>query len=88
MRIPQGQGQTQTLLGVGYARDSVFPPAVCAAARVIVREVVPRIAVRAVVLAHGSPLPLRQVWTPFLPALALGEPRIESQLFGGRFCHL
>ena len=65
--IPQRQGQAQNLVVVGKSRDTVFAPAIRAAAGVIVRKIVPGIAMRAVVLAHRAPLPFAQIRTPLLP---------------------
>src|SRR5687767_10479295 len=65
--VPQRNGQAQPLAVVAEPADAVLTPAVRAAAGVVVREVIPRRAVRAVVLAHGSPLPLAQVGPPSAP---------------------
>ena len=81
--VPQGQRQAEALLVVADAGEAVLAPAVGAAAGVVVREVVPGVAVGAVVLADGAPLPLAQVRPPapprllaetvfFQPALLLG----------------
>src|SRR5262249_12548776 len=49
-------------------------PAVGARSRLVVREVVPRGAVRAVVLANGAPLAFAEVRTPLAP----GNPALAS----------
>ena len=69
LAVPQGERQAQALLVVGDAGDAVLAPAVGAGAGVVVREVVPGIAVRAVVLAHRAPLPLAEIRAPEAPAL-------------------
>src|SRR5262249_7189068 len=68
--VPQCQRQAEALLVVADAGDAVLAPAVGAAAGVVMGEVPPGVAVGAVVLAHGAPLPLAQVRAPFLPRLA------------------
>src|SRR5262249_55744260 len=68
--VPQGQRQTQALLVVADAGQAVLAPAVGAAAGVVVRQVAPGVALGAVVLADGAPLPLAQVRPPLLPRLA------------------
>ena len=77
------------------AGDAVLAPAIGAAAGVVVREVVPGVAVRAVVLAHRAPLALAQVRPPRLPALAvrvLGQtlcfarPRRARRVSDASFC--
>ena len=65
--VPQRQRETQPLLDVAEAREPVLSPVVRAGPRVIVGEVVPRVAVPAVVLAHRPPLPLADVRPPDSP---------------------
>src|SRR5262245_22275399 len=93
LAIPQRQRKAQALVVVGKTRQTVLAPAIRAGARLIVAEVVPGIAVFAVVFAHGSPLALAQVGAPLPPqdpALTrLGEAlQLGSGLFdcdGSRF---
>ena len=72
------------------AEQAVLAPAVGAAARVVVREVVPAVAVGRVVLAHRAPLPLGEVRPPALPVAArcvlLEPPRSASRPGCGRSC--
>jgi len=65
--VPQGERQAQLLLGIGESGNAVFAPSIGAAACVVVRKIVPGIAMRTVVLAHGAPLALTEVWPPSLP---------------------
>src|SRR5262249_1518836 len=66
------------LVAIADAGDAVLVPAVHARARLVVREVVPRGAVGAVVLAHRAPGALGEVGPPALPVrlaiASLGEP--------------
>ena len=66
--VPQRQREAQALLVVGDAAQPVFAPTIGARSRLVVTEVVPGVAVGAVVLAHRAPLPLAQVRAPALPA--------------------
>src|SRR5262249_51624981 len=66
LAVPQSQGEAESLLIIGNARQTVLPPAVGAGARLVVAEVVPGVAAFAVVLADGAPLPLAEVGTPLL----------------------
>jgi hypothetical protein len=50
--VPQSEREAQPLLVVGDAGNPVLAPAIGARARVVVRKVIPWLAVRAVVLAH------------------------------------
>ena len=70
--VPEGEGQTEPLVLVAEAADPVLPPAVGPAPGVVVREVVPGVAIRAVVLAHGPPLALGDVGAPFAPGVGAG----------------
>ena len=71
MSVPQRQSKTEVLFVVGKSREPVFAPTVSTGASLIVGKIIPRVAVRAVVLANCSPLSLAQVRSPFLPGLAL-----------------
>ena len=67
LAVPQGQREAEALFVIGNAGDAVLAPAVGARAGLIVGEEVPGVAVLAVVLAHGAPLPFAQVGPPLLP---------------------
>src|ERR1700733_5460784 len=80
--IPQRQAQANVLMAIAKSRDAVFSPAIRAGARMIVRKIIPGVAVRAVILAHRAPLPLRQIRAPSFPvrhALGAGP---QPLLFG------
>ena len=65
--VPQCQREAQLLLVVAQSAEPVLAPLVRARARMVMREVVPGIAVFAVILADRAPLPLAQVGPPLLP---------------------
>ena len=65
--VPERQREAQPLLVVGEAAEPVLAPPVGSRARLVVREVVPGVAVVAVVLADRAPLPLTEVRPPLLP---------------------
>ncbi len=81
--VPEGEGEAQALLVVGDPAEAVLAPPVGPGAGLVVREVVPGVAVRAVVLADRPPLPLAEVGPPLLP----GDPRlaglVQPLLLGG-----
>src|SRR6185312_1664337 len=52
---------------LGPAGDAVLAPSIGAAARVVVREIVPGGAARTVILAHRAPLPVADIRTPQPP---------------------
>src|SRR5689334_17390874 len=54
----------------------------------IVRQIFPRVAVRAVVFAGRAPRPLTQVRTPALPVRTLFARLFESELFSCHVCVL
>ena len=68
--VPEREREAQPLLVVADAAEPVFAPAVGAGSRLLVREVVPGVAVLAVVLADRAPLALAEVRAPFLPGRA------------------
>ena len=85
LAVPQGQGEAEPLLVVGDAGDAVLAPAIGARAGLVVGEVVPGVAVLAVVLAHGAPLALAEVRPPLLPGSLLSRAsssRISSAFIG------
>jgi len=82
--IPQGQREADALVPVADAADAVFAPAVGARARLVVREILPRRAPLAVILAHGSPFALAEVGSPALPVDFAFERFQQSFFFA---CH-
>jgi hypothetical protein len=75
--IPQGDGEAEKLVVVADAKNAIFGPPVRTRPRVLVREVVPSITVRAVILPNGAPGALSQIRTEaapvFLPRLGFGQ---------------
>ena len=82
--VPEGQRETEPLVVVRDTSQPVLAPAVSARARVIVREVVPGGAPRAVVLAYRAPLALGEVGAPASPVggarLGVEQPLLLSAL--------
>src|SRR5207302_6032113 len=54
--VPQRRREAQPALAIADAEQAVLAPAIRAAARVIVRDVVPALAGLRVILAHRAPL--------------------------------
>ena len=69
--VPQRQAQAQPLLDVAEPGQPVLAPPVGLRPRMVVRQVIPRVAVGAVVLPHRAPLPLADVRSPPVPLRAL-----------------
>ncbi len=65
--IPQSYAETQQLPVIADTGQPVFAPVISSGPRLVMREVVPGIAVLAVVFADSSPLPLAKVGSPFSP---------------------
>ena len=84
--VPQRQRKAQPLLVVAESAEPVLAPPVGARARLVVGEVVPGVAVFAVVLADRAPLPLAEVGSPFLPRHAGARFR-KARAFRHRFAH-
>ena len=77
LAVPQGQPQAQPLLHIAEPGQPILPPAVGPGPRVIMRQVIPRLAVRAVVLAHRAPLPLADIRSPLVPLARLAQPVLQ-----------
>src|ERR1700736_6032672 len=56
--VPHGEAETNHLMAVADASNTVFSPAVRARSGVVMRKIFPSRTVGAVVLAYGAPLPL------------------------------
>ncbi len=65
--VPKSKRETQALVIVADSGDAVFGPAIGPRARVIVREIIPRRAVGAVVFARIAPGSFREVRAPAPP---------------------
>ena len=65
--VPQRQPQADMLLIIAKPANPVLAPAIGAAAGMVMRERGPSIPIRAVILAHGAPLPLGQIRPPAPP---------------------
>ena len=75
--VPERESETEPLLDVAEAGEPVLAPAVRARPRVVVRQVLPRGAARAVVLAHRAPLALADVRAPEVPVARLAQAVLE-----------
>src|SRR5271170_3533382 len=83
LAVPQGDREAQHAVDVGNSRQTVLAPTVCARARLVMREIVPGIAVLAVVFADGAPLPLTQVGAPFFPRNLGLVAFLQTRALGG-----
>src|ERR1700724_1400607 len=72
------------LVVIAEASNPVLTPTICAAPRVIVRQVIPRGAAGAVILADGAPLPLGHTRSPLPPASLARFVVGQALSFGGR----
>src|SRR5262249_18997324 len=81
--VPQRQREADQLMMVRESREAVFVPAVDPRPRVIVREVVPRCAIAAVIRAHRAPGALAEIRAPALPGHVLVTRVFEPLLLGG-----
>src|SRR5271166_6500635 len=81
LAIPQGKGEAQSLLVVAETGEAVLTPVIGARAGLIVGEVVPRIAILAVVLTDGTPLAFTEVRPPLPPGDRFLPRFVQTQLF-------
>ena len=71
--VPQRQPQAQPLLDVTEPGQAVLTPPVSLRPRMIMRQVIPRVAVRTVILPHRAPLALAYVRPPPVPFAGLPQ---------------
>jgi hypothetical protein len=82
--VPHRDGETDVLVTVADAGNAVLVPAIRPGTCVVVRQVLLRIAVTAVVLADGAPGAFAEVGTPSLPVRPLLPGLFQSVIF---VCH-
>src|SRR6185437_561241 len=75
--VPQRETDAEVLVDVAEPGQAVLAPPVSAGPGVIERQVVPRVAVLAVVLADRAPLPLADVGPPCVPRAGLLQPVLK-----------
>ena len=80
LAVPEGEAEAEELLVVGNPGEAVLAPAVGARAGMVVREEVPGVAVLAVVLSDGAPLPFTEVRSPLLPGGLVLTGLVQSGL--------
>src|SRR4029453_1241583 len=81
---PQREREADLLMAIADASKAVLVPAIRSGARVIVREVLPRVAVRTVIFADRAPGAFAEIRTPALPVRLTQSRFFESSVFG---CH-
>ena len=69
LAVPQGERKAQPLLVVAETGEAILAPVIGARPCLIVGEVVPGVAVLAVVLADRAPLTFTEIWPPLPPTL-------------------
>src|SRR5512140_711715 len=85
--VPESQGKAKMLSVIGNPCQPILSPSICPGSRLVMREVIPGIAVFTIVLAYGSPLPLGEIWPP-LPPWCSRTCVVQSSLFCvQRFLH-
>jgi len=80
--IPESEGETEPILEIRNTTDSVFIPAIGTGTRMIVRQVVPGIAIGAVIFPHRPPGAVCQVRAPAMPVLFTRTVFLETGLLG------
>src|SRR6266496_2674384 len=83
--VPKRERETDCLMAIADARQAVFVPAKGTRPCVIVRQIVPRRAIRAVVFTHGPPRALTEVRAPALPVRLVLARLFEPLFFGCKF---
>ena len=88
LAVPQGESETQPLMVIAKAGEAVLAPMVSAGASLIMREVIPGVAVVAIVLTYRPPLALAEIRSPLLPRHPVLARFVETNLFCRFPCHL
>ena len=83
--VPERERETDHLMAIANSGEPVFIPPKGARPGVVVWQVVPCRAVRAVVFPHGAPRALTEVWPPALPMCFPVARLFKPLLFGGQF---
>src|SRR5271165_5559985 len=84
LAVPQGKGEAQSLLVVAETGEAILAPVIGARSGLIVGEVVPRVPVLTVVLAHRAPLALTEVRPPLPPGHRFLPRFVRLGWFGRR----
>src|SRR5712691_6183382 len=85
--VPERQRPAEDLVAIAESADAVLAPAERFGASLVVREVAPGIAIRAVVLADGTPGAVGEVGSPAPPARELVSVTRESRVLGIDLLH-
>jgi hypothetical protein len=80
--VPEAEGEAEVLESIAEAAESVFVPAVGAAAGVVVGEIFPGLACGAIVFADGAPGAFAEVGSPVFPVGATGFGVGQALMFG------
>ena len=81
--VPQRDGEADGLPVVAEPGEAILAPAIRPAPRVVVREVVPGVSARAVVLSHGAPRAIADVRAPAPPFALARRLLLETRVLSG-----
>ena len=79
--VLQRESEAQAASAVADPQQPILSPAVDAAARMVVREVLPGAAVRRIILPDGGPLAIGKEGTPSPPAFLPRSPLRQARAF-------
>ena len=83
LAVPQGDGKAQPLMVVAEAGEAILAPVIGARPRLVMAEIIPGIAVLAVIFAYRAPLTLAEIRSPQPPRYFALLCFAEAQFFGG-----
>ena len=83
--VPKSHREAKQLAIVGDACQPVFTPAISTELRLLVAEVIPGVAVGAVIFSYGPPLALTQIRSPFFPWGSSFDVLLKPSLFCAGF---
>src|SRR5262245_44705676 len=79
--VPERESEAEALLIIGKACQAVFSPLVYPRPRLVMCEIVPGVAVVAVVLAHSPPLSFAEIRPPLLPLCLACSRLLQTDRF-------
>src|SRR5262252_7044271 len=86
MPVPQRDREAQQLSVIGKAGNAILAPTIGAAARLVMRKIIPGGSPGAIVLAHRPPLALAEIRAPAAPVFFPSTAFVYPALFGINRC--
>jgi len=70
LAVPKREAKAEAALTVAETQQAIFTPSESTTASVLMREGVPAIAIRRIILADSAPLTFAEIWPPAFPLMS------------------